>query len=415
MRGSQKSKRVSWASDVNLCQVRLFLSEECPSLVGLSAQDHLQAKASWMLHSNTMGFDDNLPPGFEGCHSVNQLKNTFAQIPLVAWTSPPRIVLNLDWQVVAGEESKEVETQSQRELRVLEAVYPRASAIPPNPSITAETEDRHFDDQHTPPIPITPVEDEDAVAYLTLDSVGPVSTLMSLYPPLLPVTRTITPGADEIPSHVMIPDVAAAASAALTAIMKSNEQGSLIDHELLVKFLSNPTLIEKLGPPNNPSTSQPVTSSKRLPPVNVGMTESAIPISGAIFSSGPSFPQINGPVPFPSPRPPLHVAKDVNYYKSLIQQHGEERPEVSDQTRGLQNPHQVGINQELINNNNNLKAREVKPKINKPCIYFNSSRGCRHGANCAFQHDASTQQRFSSFSEAQSAKRTKLDSGITGI
>lgn len=76
-------------------QVRLFLSEECPSLVGLSAQDHLQAKASWMLHSNTIGFDDNLPPGFEGCHSVNQLKNTFSQIPLVAWTSPPRVCHSL--------------------------------------------------------------------------------------------------------------------------------------------------------------------------------------------------------------------------------------------------------------------------------------------------------------------------------
>lgn len=41
-----------------------------------------------------------------------------------------QVVLNLAWQVVAGEESKEVESENQREIRVLEAVYPRPSAIP---------------------------------------------------------------------------------------------------------------------------------------------------------------------------------------------------------------------------------------------------------------------------------------------
>lgn len=33
--------------------------------------------------------------------------------------------------MVAGEESKESEVENQREMRVLEAVYPRPSAIPP--------------------------------------------------------------------------------------------------------------------------------------------------------------------------------------------------------------------------------------------------------------------------------------------
>lgn len=40
-------------------------------------------------------------------------------------------MLNLTWRVVVGEESQEVEVENQREMRVLEAVYPRASAIPP--------------------------------------------------------------------------------------------------------------------------------------------------------------------------------------------------------------------------------------------------------------------------------------------
>lgn len=38
--------------------------------------------------------------------------------------------LSYNWHVVAGEESEEAETQKNREMRVLEAVYPRMSDIP---------------------------------------------------------------------------------------------------------------------------------------------------------------------------------------------------------------------------------------------------------------------------------------------
>jgi hypothetical protein len=38
--------------------------------------------------------------------------------------------LHPSWRVVAGGESKEVAVQRQREVRVLEAVYPRPSSIP---------------------------------------------------------------------------------------------------------------------------------------------------------------------------------------------------------------------------------------------------------------------------------------------
>lgn len=40
-------------------------------------------------------------------------------------------MFSVTWQVVAGDESEEAEIQNQREMRVLEAVYPRPSAIPP--------------------------------------------------------------------------------------------------------------------------------------------------------------------------------------------------------------------------------------------------------------------------------------------
>ena len=51
-------------------------------------------------------------------------------ISLKAEFALSQFVLDLNWQVVTGEESKDVEIQNQREVRVLEAVYPRPSAIP---------------------------------------------------------------------------------------------------------------------------------------------------------------------------------------------------------------------------------------------------------------------------------------------
>jgi len=131
MRGLQKSKKVFWASDVNLCQVRLFVSDESPSQVGFGTQDHLQAKASWLPSPAGIGADDNLPPGFEEAQPASLWRNKLSQIPLIEWRCPPRFVLDFTWQVVAGEESKDIEIQNQREMRVLEAIYPRPSAIPP--------------------------------------------------------------------------------------------------------------------------------------------------------------------------------------------------------------------------------------------------------------------------------------------
>lgn len=47
-----------------------------------------------------------------------------------------QFVLSHKWLVAAGEESREKENQKLREMRVLEAVYPRPSAIPPRYNIT---------------------------------------------------------------------------------------------------------------------------------------------------------------------------------------------------------------------------------------------------------------------------------------
>lgn len=75
--------------------MKLFLSEESPSLIGLGAQDHLHAKSSWPSYSAGAGSDDNLPPGFEGTHPANVLHDKLSQIPVIQWKCPPRVRLLL--------------------------------------------------------------------------------------------------------------------------------------------------------------------------------------------------------------------------------------------------------------------------------------------------------------------------------
>ncbi|KAJ4839722.1 hypothetical protein Tsubulata_041016 [Turnera subulata] len=430
-------------------RVRLFLSEESPAQVGLGAQDHLQAKASWLSPSTAQTTDDVLPPGFEGGHTASELQIKVSDIPVIKWRCPSRFVVNLTWQVVSGEESKEVEAQNQREMRVLEAVYPRPSAIPPNPTISADIEGFPHNDHQTPLIPITGIEDEDS-ADIPTDLMGPSTVPLSseaqLLPPgfppsqrsisSIPNTAVYERSTSGMP-HGVEQDALTAASAAFAALNKSNEQGSLIDHDLLVKILSNPNLLEKLvtdyGTSSNAQNMPKATASfsplseppppvTSLDPSHLQMTrmDSSTATSIGVTSTGPFYGQPNGVglgVPtnlrVPSPSVPATsmsvgpVAKDVNYYKNLIQQHGGERQETQ-QFGSRYNP-QLGSNQELGNH----RAREFKPKIMKPCLYYNTARGCRNGANCAYQHDASSQQRGSSISDAPNAKRMKMDREIS--
>ncbi|KAK8347268.1 hypothetical protein V6Z11_A06G005700 [Gossypium hirsutum] len=378
MRGVRKSKRVTWAPDLSLFQIRLFLSEESPSQVGSGAQDHLQAKTFSVSHLYGAAVDDFLPPGFEGASSTNHLQINLSEVPVVSWRFPLRFVLDVDWQVVAGEESKEVEIQNQREVRVLEAVYPRPSAIPSNPS--AYEEDCIYDEQKTPQIPVTPIEDEDA-------AIGtPLGVLAPFHAP--------------ISSQAGVP---ATASAALTTIDHNNERGNMIDPILLVKILSNPTLIEKLVTDYRPPFDLP-------PPVNVSGPSSTP--SPAATSDGSFYAWSNGVGVAPSnkqgPIPAVGVPqkKDENYYKNLIQQHGGERQGTTQNFDNRHN-HQLKPNQEVTSN---PKSRDSKTRIMKPCLYFNTVRGCRNGVNCAFQHDTLSQN---SVPDAPNAKRKKMDREIS--
>ncbi|GKD38412.1 retrovirus-related pol polyprotein LINE-1, partial [Tanacetum coccineum] len=71
--------------------VKLFLSEESPSQVGVGGQDHLQAKSPWPWPSVGAGSDDNLPPGFEGSQPSNPFQSKLSQIPVIQWKCPARL------------------------------------------------------------------------------------------------------------------------------------------------------------------------------------------------------------------------------------------------------------------------------------------------------------------------------------
>ncbi|XP_015064716.1 zinc finger CCCH domain-containing protein 6-like [Solanum pennellii] len=99
---------------------------------------------------------------------------------LAIWKCPPKFHLNEKWLVVAGEESQEASKQEYRKRRVIEAVFPNKFAVPPNQT---------------------------------------------------PVVRTISIEEEE-PTHDLTVLVA-------TAVAALQEQGSLIDANLLVRLLLN--------------------------------------------------------------------------------------------------------------------------------------------------------------------------------
>ncbi|CAJ1942391.1 unnamed protein product [Sphenostylis stenocarpa] len=558
----RKSNRVSWATGGNLCQIKLFLSEDCPSKVGQHSHDHLQAKTSSMLNSSINDPID-LPPGFEGSHFLKQTKVDVCYISHIKWECPPLFVVSPKWHVAAGEESREKENQKLREKRVLEAIYPRLSAIPPSPSVSLDVEEEYYNDDITPVIPIIPIEEEEPMDVLPEMAVaGNLSPNVQPNNPMqyisaktcVPSNASHTDSSDPCVGSLagvsfgMEADLAASV---VSTIMRSNEQGCLIDMDLLVKIFNDPKILDKLinehrtaattvsastntvdttsgdkpafpvllststsdvtasgttptsavsslssgfKPANpsvsilNPTPDKPATlSAPAIPSVSLlssahdnpvtASVPSSIPVSGKPvvpsvslhthtpvshmprsvgqnllhLSSGIS-PALNtesqqdtappsgptgaavasicsgelstGPLPSlarnlravvnqvqstPSTLPyklstgsSAFAVKDANYYKNLIRQHGADKHDMQDSHIGIRHS-----NFQDMKPVHNFKQGEVKHKIQKPCIYFKSSKGCRNGSNCPYQHDVSAQWGAGNVLGAQSAKRLK--------
>lgn len=115
-------------------------------------------------------------------------------------------------------------------------------------------------------------------------------------------------------------------------------------------------------------------------------------------------------VPYQQGTGTASAVKDANYYKNLIRQHGSDKQNMQDSQIG------IGHNnfQDLKSVHNITNPGEVIFKTQKPCIYFKSSRGCRNGSNCPYQHDMSVQFGAGNVLGAPNAKRVKLGAEIKG-
>ncbi|KAL2612976.1 hypothetical protein R1flu_024668 [Riccia fluitans] len=308
-----KDRRVTWAANDKLCQVRLFVAEDAPVLSG-GIQEQLQAKQARFMHIFQSSVKkvalEDAPPGFGGVAVKPKadpaaLALIIAQIP---WRRPDTCMLDPAWKVTAGDESLEKDLQKERCFRVLEAVYPRPSSIPESPAEPSE-EQESYDDTQTQQIPLVPVDDEDMAdandGPTTVPRVFPLSTTNHLVAALSQRNQSASPNLfldavktstldslgftheggmewrdDGIsglrgrissgeqtpdllsgrPSSVSVvadslafasqsgvePDIAAAAAAAYAALAKSKEVGSMIDNNLLIQLLKDPSLMQSL-------------------------------------------------------------------------------------------------------------------------------------------------------------------------
>ncbi|KAH0701208.1 hypothetical protein KY284_015423 [Solanum tuberosum] len=144
----KKSRKVSWASGPDFCQVKHYRKEDCPSKVGSGSQ----------LKQTHQSIDRS---SSERRYCLKKSKERLSSKSLAIWKCPPKFHLNEKWLVVAGEESKEASKQEDRKRRVIEAVFPNRSAIPPNPYNLSDLE-QSYDDNQTPVIRTIPIEEEEA-------------------------------------------------------------------------------------------------------------------------------------------------------------------------------------------------------------------------------------------------------------
>ncbi|VVB05316.1 unnamed protein product [Arabis nemorensis] len=230
-----KKPRVSWPPGPKLCQVKMFRTEDCPAKVASQPQRH-----NYPNQSSRKPRVPDLPPGFEGNHYAD--KPNVSNIPRIKWKRPLTFLANDSWLIGDGGESTERRTENLRIAKVLEAIYPHRSAIPSRPSVSPVVEAERFDDSNTPTIRLTPIEDECESA----DESSTTSLESSFVTNKQDQLETKLPCSTKEPVSGLAPDLSLVASAALAALMKTKEQGSMVDPELLIKFLSDPEIIKNL-------------------------------------------------------------------------------------------------------------------------------------------------------------------------
>ncbi|KAF3489319.1 hypothetical protein F2Q69_00055065 [Brassica cretica] len=258
------------------------------------------------------------------------------------------------------------------------------------------------DDSNTPIIRVTPIEDDDDQPALR-SSIAPPS-VFGLGPDL--------------------------SQTALSTLLNTKEEGSMVDAGLLVKFLTDPTIINNLlNAGNNNNTTKPPPQHVNSPPGNgvtpvLAAAQSIVshvptqPMAPLVLNTYPSSCAVVKPLPrveksletssvvvseaqcqsgtrnmmsrvqesvgtgtdAPSAYP-MNITRD-DYFKNLIREHG-----------GVVAPATNNYKRRVDNNNNNnndkTKALVIKVKSQKACMFFGRGRGCKLGESCLYLHDPS--------------------------
>lgn len=278
-----------------------------------------------------------------------------------------------------------------------------------SPSVSLDVEMECYDDSLTPHVPLIPIEEQHKYA----DSSCKLPTqILQKY---IPLVRS--------PSEV---DLFAAYATVAAAIMESNEENCLIDVNFLLETVNDPIKIGNLiqdyisatttthfdTPTPTRTVTRPTTPPSKTPafvsllsptPEKSKISSVSLETTTTLASGDPlkrpesSKTETTDTVtqPVVSKRKSLSkhfqssgsslssqrgVVKDVNYYLNLVGDHDNYKKDFRSRNnfQDSKKPRNYTSNPE-----------EAKFKIHKPCKFFKTSRGCRNGSSCPYQHEMS--------------------------
>jgi hypothetical protein len=197
----------------------------------------------------------------------------------VPWRIPPAVWIDPSWSVSAGDNSKELEVQTQRNRRERETFYASQKDIPLNPKDPWDME-MDFDDSLTPEIPIDQAPDADT---METDSVGAA-------------LNAVAPVEDK--------QIGSTSSTSVSVANGTNGEDPEPDLELLTVLLKNPQLVFALtsNKGENVTSEQTVALLDTLKRTGLGLSELVNTLgNGAGTPKEPEPEPIPASLPSPTP------------------------------------------------------------------------------------------------------------------
>nr|XP_051227999.1 homeobox protein LUMINIDEPENDENS isoform X3 [Lolium perenne] len=210
----------------------------------------------------------------------------------IRWRIPPEVWIDPSWSLSTGENSKELDVQTQRNRRGKETFYASLKDIPLNPKDPWDLE-MDFDDSLTPEIPIDQAPDADAMESDSVDAAPPDIGFL-----------------DENKQ------VGSTLSSSLTVTAGANGAATEPDLELLAVLLKNPQLVFALSSNQvgNLPNDQTVALLDMLKQTGLGLSElvNSLANSAGVPKEPEPGPEMI-PTSLPSPTPPKDLPASAGW------------------------------------------------------------------------------------------------------